>query len=402
MPIAKHTKNLVERLNSEIAFFNPNFKPLTTSQGYDLLACLVGLNKHDFGKVGFVSSSLFLNVPTYQPVGWDHHQGLNKALEHAICMKTGLNSTEHFFILGGLVAQLTVNGFKSQGECIRHPDQLIAMLRELYDTDESVLEHLDSILELIENLEYVERKKSKDLKLPHYWILHWCYAVLRKHEIAINNEIKANNKIFTKQQALLDVYKPYFERGQTCVEKYYHLCLAQEFDQAVDFNAQFQAVLFTSSYDQTHGFAIPQHQDELPLTVSGKTSNLFYNIDDIHNGEYETWNSFYRLMNEADRAVETDEEQIIVILLQRLFRKDFLGYDDSGLDFGFINKYSYLFSDRFEKALVTQFPLLNERGKQHHLEQRALSIFSQMFRHYLKHKNFDTYVLPPIAQTVSV
>ena len=153
MPIAKHTKNLVERLNSEITFYNPDFKPLTLSQGYDLLACLVGLNKHDFEKVGFVSSSLFLNVPTYQPVGWDHHLGLDKALEHAICEKTGLNSKDHFYILGGLVAQLTVNGFKSEGERVRHPDQLIAMLRELYLTDVSLLEHLDSIVELIDSLE---------------------------------------------------------------------------------------------------------------------------------------------------------------------------------------------------------------------------------------------------------
>lgn len=404
MPIAKHTKNLVERLNSEITFYNPDFKPLTLSQGYDLLACLVGLNKHDFEKVGFVSSSLFLNVPTYQPVGWDHHLGLDKALEHAICEKTGLNSKDHFYILGGLVAQLTVNGFKSEGERVRHPDQLIAMLRELYLTDVSLLEHLDSIVELIDSLEYVEQKKKrKDIKLvPLYWILHWCYAVLRKHEIAIKKEIKAKNKILAKEQALLTVYQPYFERGQASVEKYYRLCVKQGFSQAVDFKEQFQAVLCTSTYDQTHAFAIPQNIDGLPLTVQRKTNNLFYSIDDIHSGEYEAWNSFYRLMNEADHAVESDEEQIALILLQRLFRKDALGYDESGLDFGFINKYSYLFSNEFEQAIMNQFPLLNERGKQHQLEQRALSIFSQMYRHYLKYKNFDTYTLPPLTQTISV
>ena len=53
---------------------------------------------------------------------------------------------------------------------------------------------MNSIIELIENLEYVERKNPKDLNLPHYGILHWCYAVLRKDEIVINKEIKANNK----------------------------------------------------------------------------------------------------------------------------------------------------------------------------------------------------------------
>ena len=125
----------------------------------------------------------------------------------------------------------------------------MAMLRELYNTDKSVLEHLDSIVELIDNLEYVENKKSKNLKLPHYWILHWCYAVLRKHEIMIKKEIQANNKIRTKQQALLMVYQPYFECAQGALEKYYVWCVEQNFDQAVDFNEQFKAVLFTSSYD---------------------------------------------------------------------------------------------------------------------------------------------------------
>ena len=43
-----------------------------------------------------------------------------------------------------------------------------------------------------------------------------------------------------------------------------------------------------------------------------------------------------------------------------------------------------------------------ERWRLHQLEQQALSIFSQMYRYYLKHKSFDTYVLPPIMQTVSV
>ena len=397
MPIAKHIKSLVERLNSEIAFYNCEYEPLKSSHGYDLLACLCGLDKYHFQQVGFVSTSLFLNVPTYQPVGWNHHVGLDQALEQLICKKTGLNSKEHFYILGGLVAQLTMHGFKGEGECIRHPDQLIAMLRELYNTDKSVLEHLDSIVELIDNLEYVENKKSKNLKLPHYWILHWCYAVLRKHEIMIKKEIQANNKIRTKQQALLMVYQPYFECAQGALEKYYAWCIEQNFDQAVDFNEQFKAVLFTSSYDQTHAFAMPAQNHELQLITSRKTSNIFYQIDDVHQGEYETWNSFYRLMNEAEREAVTDEESIILILLQRHFRKDALGRDDTGMDFVIINTYQYLFSDEFEDELKQRFPLLNERGRQHQLEQKALSIYSQMYRHYLKHKNFDDYQLPELV-----
>lgn len=402
MPIAKHIKSLVERLNSEIAFYTPEFEPLKSSHGYDLLACLCGLDKYHFQQVGFVSTSLFLNVPTYQPVGWNHHIGLDQALEQLICKKTGLNSKEHFYILGGLVAQLTMHGFKGDGESIRHPDQLIAMLRELYDTDESVLAHLDSIIELIDSQEYVENHKKKALHVPQCWILHWCYAVLTKHELMIKKEIVVNNKIPTKQQALLMVYQPYFERAQAALEKYYGLCVEQGFDQAVDFNEQFKAVLFTSSYDQTHGFAMPPQGNEVPLITSSKTSNLFYRTNDIHGGEYETWNSFCRLMNEAERDVDTDEESIILILLQRLFRKDALGRDDTGMDFVVIDNYQYLFSDEFEQELKQRFPLLNERGKQHQLEQKALSIFSQMYRHYLKHKNFDTYVLPSLPHSVHV
>ncbi len=402
MPIAKHIKSLVERLNSEIAFYNREFEPLKSSHGYDLLACLCGLDKYHFQQVGFVSTSLFLNVPTYQPVGWKHHIGLDQALEKIICKKTSLNSKEHFYILGGLVAQLTMHGFKGDGECIRHPDQLIAMLRELYDTDESVLAHLDSIIELIDSLEYVEKNKKKSLPIALYWILHWCYAVLTKHELMIKKEIEANNKIRAKQQALLTVYQPYFERAQAALEKYYALCVEQNFDQAVDFNEQFKAVLFTSSYDQTHAFAMPCQGHEYPLITSSKTRNLFYRIDDIHQGEYETWNSFYRLMNEAGREAETDEESIILILLQRLFRKDAFGRDDTGMDFVVIDNYQYLFSDEFEQELKQRFPLLSERGKQHQLEQKALSIFSQMYRHYLKHKNFDDYQLPDLVEVKAI
>ena len=402
MPIAKHTKSLVERLNSEIAFYNCEYEPLKSSHGYDLLACLCGLDKYHFQQVGFVSTRLFLNVPTYQPVGWNHHIGLDQALEQLICKKTGLNSKEHFYILGGLVAQLTMHGFKGEEECIRHPDQLIAMLRELYNTDESVLAHLDSIIELIDSLEYVENNKKKSLALALYWVLHWCYAVLAKHEIMIKKEIQANNKIRAKQQALLMVYQSYFERAQAALEKYYTLCLEQKFDQAMSFNEQFKAVLFTSSYDQTHAFAMPPQGHELPLITSRKTSNLFYRIDDVHQGEYETWNSFYRLMNEAEREAETDEESIILILLQRLFRQDALGRDDTGMDFVVINKYQYLFSDEFEDELKQRFSVLNERGKQHQLEQKALSIFSQMYRHYLKHKNFDDYQLPDLVEVKAI
>ena len=398
MPIAKHIKSLVERLNSEIAFYNLKFEPLKSSHGYDLLSCLCGLDKYHFQQVGFVSTSLFLNVPTYQPVGWNHHIGLDQVLEQLICQKTGLNSKEHFYILGGLVAQLTMHGFKSEGECIRHPDQLVAMLRELYDTDESVLVHLDSIIELIDSLEYVDSNKKKSLHTALYWILHWCYAVLAKHEVMIKKEIQANNKIHAKQQALLMVYQPYFERAQAKVEKYYIFCVEQNFDQALSFSEQFKGVRFISSYDKTHAFTISNQEYEPQLWSSRKTSNLFYAIEDIHIGEYETWNSFYRLMNEAEREAETDEENIILILLQRLFRKDALGRDDTGMDFVVINKYQYLFSDEFEQELKQRFPLLTERGKQPQLEQKALSIYSQMYRHYLKHKNFDDYQLPHLVE----
>lgn len=102
-------------------------------------------------------------------------------------------------------------------------------------------------------------------------------------------------------------------------------------------------------------------------------------------------------MNKADLAVEADEEKIVLILLQRLFRKDFLGYGETDLDFGFENRYSHLFSNRFDKALKERFPLLDKEGRQYQLELKALSIFSHMYRYYLVNKNFDMYVLPSLT-----
>ncbi|MFW1863977.1 hypothetical protein ACG9XP_19630, partial [Acinetobacter baumannii] len=73
----------------------------------------------------------------------------------------------------------------------------------------------------------------------------------------------------------------------------------------------------------------------------------------------------------------------------------------TGYDFVVIHKYQYLFSSEFEQELKSRYPLFNEIGNQHQLNRRALSIFSQMYRHYLEHKNFDTYKLPPLAQAIS-
>ena len=64
----------------------------------------------------------------------------------------------------------------------------------------------------------------------------------------------------------------------------------------------------------------------------------------------------------------------------------------------------HIFLNKFIKisVLMNNNLVRAERWRLHQLEQQTLSIFSQMYRYYLKHKSFDTYVLPPIVQTVYV
>ena len=70
MPLKTHISAFIEHLNSPtwIAHNSDNFSwSFKHSHGYDLLACICGLNKYDFQHIGFVSSSLMQNVPAYQP-----------------------------------------------------------------------------------------------------------------------------------------------------------------------------------------------------------------------------------------------------------------------------------------------------------------------------------------------
>src|SRR5690606_24145527 len=130
----------------------------------------------------FVSSSLMSCVPTYQPYSEDLNLEVLNAIRQKIKDKLGFTEDQKH-TLDILVDRVTRYGFIIDASIVRHPDQLTAMVRELYESEESILDHLDSLIELIDNLAYiVNNKKNKQLQPVQYWLLHWCYATLFKHQ----------------------------------------------------------------------------------------------------------------------------------------------------------------------------------------------------------------------------
>src|SRR5690606_6284368 len=156
MPIAKHVSLLVDLLNTPVWSVPDSEKTSWSfkhSHGYDLLACMCDLNKYDFERIGFVSSSLMSFVPTYQPYSDDLNLEVLNAIRQKIKDKLGFTEDQkHTLTLDILVDRVTRYGFMIDQSIVRHPDQLTAMVRELYESEESILDHLDSLIELIDNL----------------------------------------------------------------------------------------------------------------------------------------------------------------------------------------------------------------------------------------------------------
>lgn len=405
MPLSTHISALVEHLNSPcLVNTNSDLNALKFkhSHGYDLLATSCGLSKYEFQNIGFVASSLMPEIPAYQPYVEDLHSDILSSLRTEIKSKFELDEN-HRILLDIVIDRITRDGFNMNGSVIRHPHQLIVMLRDLYETDESIIEHLDSVIELIENLEFVDHKKNKQLLAEQYWILHWCYAVILKHESSIKKEIEKKHKLKAKKTLLLEMYQAYFERSKSSIEKYYEKCLQAVFDQAVEFHKALNTFLGTDFYESTHSFAtVNRSQEYENIEENSKvTTNLFYKLSEVTFCEYEKRDSLYRLMNEANLRVENDDEKIILVLLERLFRNDVLGYADGG-DWFFRGNYTHLFSDDFESNLKQQYPNLNYEWHFNYINSMAISIFSQMFRYYLKHQHFDGYQLPSIAKLVEI
>lgn len=412
MPIAKHVSSLVEYLNSPvwIASNSENFSwSFKHSHGYDLLACMCDLSKYDFQHIGFVSSSLMQHVPTYQPYSEDLNSDVLNGIRQKIKEKTGITENQKN-ILDILVDRVARYGFNLEGSVIRHPDQLTAMVRELYDSEESILGHLDSLIELIDNLAYVEKnKKNKSLQPVLHWLLHWCYATLFKHQTVLEKQIITENRISTKSKALLNVYKPYFDDAYTAIKKYYQLCLELKFDQALALDKKLNSFLGSQYYETTHSFAVTAQREEPEIFVSNgigypyyeKTTNLFYEITDIGIG-LEKGNSFYEVLDSGFGSELSEEEQAILTYVKRLFRKDSVGYDLHFEDGGFVDKYTYLFSDDFLKEAQELYKDINPLALKYNVEIRANEIYSHMYRHYIKHRNFDNYELPVITRTIEV
>lgn len=405
MPISKHVSLLVECLNSPV-WAVPDSEKISWSfkhsHGYDLLACMCDLNRYDFEHIGFVSSSLMPFVPTYQPYSEDLNQEHLNAIRQKIKDKLGFTEDQKH-ILGILVDRVTRYGFIIDASIIRHPDQLTAMVRELYESEESIFDHLDNLIELIENLNYVlNHKKNKKLQPVQYWLLHWCYATLFKHQTALEKQIIAE-----KSKALLNAYKPYFDDAYPALKKYYQICLELKFDQAMEWHNKLNSFLGSQYYETTHSFALTTQKTEPEIFVSNgigypyyeKTTNLFYRITDIGLG-LEKENSFYEVLDSGFGSDLSEEEQAILTYVKRLFRKDNVGYDLHFEDGGFVDRYTYLFSDDFLKEVQQYYRDITPWTLKNIVETRANEIYSHMYRHYIKHRNFDSYSLPNIVRTV--
>lgn len=412
MPIAKHVSLLVDLLNTPVWSVPDSEKTSWSfkhSHGYDLLACMCDLNKYDFERIGFVSSSLMSFVPTYQPYSDDLNLEVLNAIRQKIKDKLGFTEDQkHTLTLDILVDRVTRYGFMIDQSIVRHPDQLTAMVRELYESEESILDHLDSLIELIDNLAYiVNHKKNKKLQPVQYWLLHWCYATLFKHQTALEKQIIAENRIPSKSKALLSVYKPYFDNSYPALKKYYQICLELKFDQAMELHNKLNSFLGSQYYETTHSFAVTTQKTEPEIFVSNgigypyyeKTTNLFYRITDTGLG-LEKGNSFYEVLDPGFGSDLSEEEQAILTYVYRLFRIDNVGYDLHFEDGGFINKYTYLFSDDFLKEAQERYKDIMPWTLKNIIETRANEIYSHMYRHYIKHRNFDSYSLPNIVRTV--
>lgn len=410
MPISKHVSLLVDHLNSPVWSVPDSEKTSWSfkhSHGYDLLACMCDLNKYDFERIGFVSSSLMSFVPTYQPYSEDLNLEVLNAIRQKIRDKLGFTEDQKH-TLDILVDRVTRYGFMIDQSIVRHPDQLTAMVRELYESEESILDHLDSLIELIDNLAYVvNHKKNKKLQPVQYWLLHWCYATLFKHQTALEKQIIAENRIPSKSKALLSVYKPYFDDAYPSLKKYYQICLELKFDQAMELHNKLNSFFGSQYYETTHSFAVTTQKTEPEIFVSNgigypyyeKTTNLFYRITDTGLG-LEKGNSFYEVLDPGFGSDLSKEEQAILTYVYRLFRKDNVGYDLHFEDGGFVDKYTYLFSDDFLKEAQERYKDIMPWTLKNVIETRANEIYSHMYRHYIKHRNFDSYSLPNIVRTV--
>lgn len=412
MPISKHVSLLVECLNSPV-WAVPDSEKISWSfkhsHGYDLLACMCDLNRYDFEHIGFVSSSLMPYVPTYQPYSEDLNLELLNAIRQKIKDKLGFTEDQKH-TLNILVDRVARDGFIIGESLIRHPDQLTAMVRELYDSEDSILDHLDSLIELIDNLAYVvNHKKNKKLQPVQYWLLHWCYATLFKHQTALEKQIISGNRLPSKSKALLDVYKPYFDDAYPALKKYYQICLELKFDQAVELYNKLNSFLGSQYYEITHSFAVISPKKEFDSStlfdttgklIPKKTTNLFYEITDTNYLDFEKTNAFDQVLYYNLESNLSRTEEAIVAFLRKFFRKDEIGYDIGSGEWCVINTYTHLFSDDFYKSFSELYPDIHPSTLKYLIEPRANELFSHMYRYYIKHQNFNGYILPPINRSV--
>lgn len=382
MPLSTHVLSICQYFNQERSNL-PNVHPsvpLKRTHVYDLLATSCGLSKFKFDHIGFIATSIMREVDTYHPSFDDK---ITQALIQEISKKIAL---EDRFYCGQLAFSLAHAAFHFDDIKLRHPDQLLVMLEELYLDATLALENLDDIIALIESLEVALDKKGKFRDGKTYLILHWCYATVKVHESEIHKRCD-DSKIPAKRQALLNVYKPYIDIAVAKAEKWFNHAVSSNEPAAMELKQRLENRILSESYNErSHPFV------EKDLDFLSYDSNKYKGINPFKNQwTYPRVDPFEKNLNTIHANSNSDLEFATTAYLYRMFKRDMLGLVIGDYhDLGFDNSYRVLYSDSFMRRLMEDYPTLT-KSDLHIADLNAQKQFNDMFRHYLSFSNFENY-----------
>lgn len=392
MPLSIHVREICHRLNQEREqLLNPHLsKPLKITHVYDLLATSYGLTKFNFDRIGFIATSIMSNVDTYYP---SYDEKITQVLSRDLSKKMAL---EDQYNCGQLVSLFAHVAFHFNGLKLRHPDQLLVMLEELYLDAKLAWENLDDIIALIENLEFSLDKKGKFRDGKTYLILHWCYATVKVHESEIQKRCD-DFKIPAKRQALLSVYQPYIDIAVTKAEKWFNYAVSSNEPAALELKQRLENRILSESYNERSHPFIEKNSDFLSYD-----SNKYKVINPFKNQwSYPNNDSFEKVLNTIHLNSDTDLEFATTAYLYRMFKRDTLGLAADGHELVNDDSYRVLYSDRFNRRLMEDYPTLT-KSDLHWADLNAQKQFNDMFRHYLSVGNFSDYVIQPLVHQTTV
>lgn len=387
MPITPHVSNICVLFNEQQSYLNlgPSSQPLKIAQTYDLLAACCGLEKYDFQRIGFLSTSIMLEVDTYHPC---YDKVITSTLSAAIHKKTALDDKFYNDRLAHVFAQMA---FHSNGKKLRHPDQILAILEDLYEDAALTWENIDSVIDFINNIEFSLLKKKPIFDNRIYLILHWCYAILKVHEAEIYR-LCHDAKIAAKRQLLISLYKPYIDNAVAKSEQWFNCAIQAKVPAALDLKQLIEQYPFTESpYEISHPFLI--NSFELGKTRKSLDVSLFKR----HGWTPHEQNPFEQILSKLYLEASSDLEFATLAFLYRFFKRDMLGlsYGDQN-DLINEDNYKMLYSKNFMDRLLEEYPALIQSDI-NAADTRAQRLFNDMFQHYLKVGNFSAYKTPNLV-----